>query len=106
LRDKLTDEELALLESGQKYYEITFKAFGGMIMPLIVQFEFADGTAEIRRIPAEIWLLNQKEVTKIFKFSQVVKNIILDPYHETADVDMSNNFWSRKMEHVYFKVIK
>lgn len=106
LRDKLTDEELAFLESGQKYYEITFKAVGGMIMPLIVQFEFEDGTNEIQRIPAEIWMLDQKEVTKIFKFSKEVKNIILDPYHETADVDMSNNFWSRKMEHVYFKVIK
>src|SRR5690606_37866668 len=58
-RAKLTDEDLALLESGQKYYEITFNALGGMIMPLIVQFEFEDGSKEVQRIPAEIWKLNQ-----------------------------------------------
>ena len=42
-----------------------FQALVGMIMPIIVQFEFEDGSKEIQRIPAEIWMLNQKEVTKI-----------------------------------------
>lgn len=76
-RAKLTDEDLALLESGQKYYEITFNALGGMIMPLIVQFEFEDGSKEVQRIPAEIWKLNQKEVTKIFKFKKEIKSVTL-----------------------------
>lgn len=105
-RAKLTDEDLALLESGQKYYEITFNALGGMIMPLIVQFEFEDGSKEVQRIPAEIWKLNQKEVTKIFKFKKEIKSVTLDPFHETADINTKNNYWSGKTEHIYFKVTK
>jgi hypothetical protein len=75
-------------------------------MPLIVQFEFEDGTKEIQCIPAEIWLLNQKEVTKIFTFSKEVKNITLDPYLETADINAKNNYWQEITEKVYFKVLK
>ncbi len=106
LQEKLSDEELALLQSQQKYYEITFTSPGGMPMPLIVQFEFIDGSKDIRRIPAEIWMRNQKEVTKIFIYSTEVKNIVLDPYAETADVNTQNNYWPRKTEHVYFRVQK
>lgn len=106
LRRKLTDDELALLENGQKYYEITFKALGGMIMPIIIQFEFEDGSKEIQRIPVEIWLLNQKEVSKIFKFKKEVKNITLDPFLETADINTKNNYWPEVTERVYFKITK
>ena len=106
LRSKLTSEELALLESGLKYYQITFEAVGGMPMPLIVQFEFEDGSKDIQRIPAEIWMLNQKEVTKIFTYKKEIKSITLDPYAETADVNTKNNLWQQKAEHVYFKVEK
>lgn len=106
LRPNFSKNELALLESGQKYYEITFKALGGMIMPLIIQFEFKDGSKEIRRIPAEIWLLNQKEVSKVFNFTKEVKSITLDPFLETADINTKNNFWPEINEHIYFKVQK
>lgn len=106
LRAKLTPKELELLEKGQKYYEITFTALGGMLMPLIVEFEFEDGSKETQRIPVEIWTKNHKEVTKIFIFTKEVKNITLDPYLETADVNAKNNCWPRKTERVYFKVEK
>ncbi len=106
LRAKLTNEELALLEIDHRFYELTFSAVGGMLMPLIVQFEFEDGFKEIKRIPVEIWTKNHNEVTKVFKFSKEVKSITLDPYRETADVDMKNNYWPRKTERIYFKVQK
>ena len=106
LRLNLTGEELALLELDQRFYEITFSALGGMLMPLIVQFEFQDGSKEIHRIPVEIWTKNHKEVSKVFKLGKEVKCITLDPYMETADVDMKNNYWPRKTERVYFRVQK
>jgi hypothetical protein len=106
LRANLTAEDLALLELNQKYYEITFSALGAMLMPLIVEFEFQDGSREIHRIPVEIWTKNHKEVSKVFKFGKEVKCITLDPYLETADVDMKNNYWPRKTERIYFKVQK
>ncbi|MDB4583689.1 M1 family metallopeptidase [Draconibacterium sp.] len=106
IRTKLTQQELALLEKGQKFYEITFSALGGMLMPLIVQFEFEDGTKDTQRIPVEIWTRNHKHVTKVFKHTKEVKNIALDPHLETADVNTKNNHWPRKTERIYFKVKK
>ena len=50
--EKLSEEELALLNSGKNFYEITFRNHGGLVMPLIIQFEYEDGEKEIRKIPA------------------------------------------------------
>jgi hypothetical protein len=60
-------------------------------MPVILEFEYTDGTTFIERIPAEIWKLDAKTITKVFPSEKEVKKITLDPYKETADVDTSNN---------------
>ncbi|SFF59327.1 M1 family metallopeptidase [Sunxiuqinia elliptica] len=106
LNERLTAEERELLNQEQKFYEITFSALGGMLMPLIIQFEYEDGSTEIQRIPVEIWTKNHQEVTKIFTCTKKIKSVTLDPYLETADVDTNNNYWPRKIEHIYFKVEK
>ena len=62
-------------------------------MPLIVEFKFADGSSDIQRIRAEIWAKDSKEVTKVFRVKNAAVAINLDPYQETADVDMDNNTW-------------
>jgi hypothetical protein len=89
----LTDEEKQSLKSDYYYYEVKFSNIGGLVMPIILEFEFEDGSKELIRIPAEIWLRNDKEVTKVFPYKKKVKNIILDPNLETADVDTGNNHW-------------
>ena len=90
--NSLDDEEKALLKKGYNFYEIKFENIGGLVMPLIVEFEYVDGTKEVRRIPAEIWkMLPHKEVTKVFVTEKEVKQITLDPYLETADTDIGNN---------------
>ena len=60
-------------------------------MPIILKLEYEDGTSDVKRIPAEIWKLNQESVTKSFATNKKVINIILDPFLETADVDTENN---------------
>ena len=75
-----------------------------MIMPLVVEFEFEDGTTDEVRIPAEIWLKNQQEVTKVFIYDKEVRTVTLDPHQETADVDPSNNRWPRGTERVFFNI--
>lgn len=90
---KLSDEERAVLESGDQYYELTFSNHGGLVMPIILRFDYVDGSSEKVNIPAEIWRRNDKRVTKVFKLPQEVKAIYLDPDQETADVDMDNNAW-------------
>jgi hypothetical protein len=97
-RSSLTPEEKALLEGGLQFYEVSFRNVGGLVMPLILEFEFADGTKELRRIPAEVWKLNELDVSKVFWFRKQVKSIRLDPYLETADVDLSNNAYPPQLQ--------
>ncbi len=75
-------------------------------MPLIVQFNFADGTSEVERIPAEIWKLNESEVSKVFAKKKEVTSIVLDPFLETADIDESNNIWPRTLVPGRFELFK
>lgn len=92
--NSLDEEEKALLERGYNFYEIKFENVGGLVMPLIIEFEYIDGSKEVRRIPAEIWkMLPHKEVTKVFVTEKEVRQITLDPYLETADTDTSNNYF-------------
>ena len=96
--NRLSEENRALLQSGKQYYEITFRNLGGLVMPLIVEFEYEDGEREVRRIPAEIWKMSEPTVTKVFVTDRPAVRITLDPYMETADVDMGNNVWPPRPE--------
>jgi hypothetical protein len=75
-------------------------------MPLIIQFNYTDGTSEVDRIPAEIWRLNETEVSKVFAKKKEVKSIVLDPFRETADIDESNNYWPRTFTPSRFELFK
>ena len=103
---QLSDDEKALLASGKNYYEITFRNEGGLVMPLILQFEYEDGTQEIRRIPAEIWKMSEPTVTKVFMTEQPAAQITLDPMLETADVDMDDNYWPPRPQPTRFELFK
>jgi hypothetical protein len=104
--DGLSEEDKALLSSGKNFYEITFRNLGGLVMPLIVEFEYIDGEKEIRRIPAEIWLMSEPTVTKVFATDKPAVRIVLDPMLETADCDLSNNSWPYRPAPTRFEVFK
>jgi hypothetical protein len=79
---------------GDKYfYEVAFSNKGGLVMPIIVEWTFKDGTKETDRIPAQVWRLNEQKVSKVFMKDKEVASIKLDPLRETADIDESNNTW-------------
>lgn len=103
---KLSTEEKALLTAGKNYYEISFKNVGGMPMPIIVQFEFTDGTTEVQKIPAEIWRMGQTSVSKVFVMEKEVKEIMLDPFLETADTDTGNNYFPPRQAQSKFELFK
>ena len=94
---KLTDKEKELLSKNMLYYQVTIENKGGLIMPLIFDLEFTDGTIRRIHIPAEIWKRSEKEVTKVFACEREVKSILLDPQLETADVDITNNSWPQRI---------
>ena len=89
----LGQDELDILNSTDQFYEISFSNRGGLVMPLLVQFTYVDGEQELVHIPAEIWRKDHDSVTKLFRTDKEVASVFLDPYQETADVDMSNNGW-------------
>ncbi|MBD0367742.1 MAG: hypothetical protein ICV53_16775 [Flavisolibacter sp.] len=79
--------------ANKHFYELTFSNKGGLVMPIIIQWTYKDGTKEIDRIPAQIWRLNESKVTKAFMKDKEVASIQIDPYKETADIDETNNTW-------------
>ena len=97
-KSTLSAEDQKLLASGMNYYAIKIKNKGGLVMPVIIQAEFEDGTTEDFRYPAEIWRLNDVEITKTIPTAKKVKKFKLDPYFETADIDTSNNMFPREPE--------
>ena len=101
----LSDKERTLLDADLHLYELSFKNIGGLVMPLILEWEFADGTKEIDHIPAEIWK-SSDEVTKVFVKKKEVVSVVLDPFLETADCDLNNNSWPPRMVPTRFDVFK
>lgn len=74
-------------------YEVSFANKGGLVMPLIVEFTFEDGTKEVERIPAQIWRKNENAVSKLFVTTKKAVSIRQDPMRETADINEANNVW-------------
>jgi hypothetical protein len=77
-------------------YELVFENAGGLIMPIVLKATFADGTDSILRLPAEVWLKNEQECSKVFYFNQAVQSFEIDPFLELADTQPGNNSWPAK----------
>jgi hypothetical protein len=88
-------EEKAKLKDPKYFYQVTFDKPGGLVMPIIVELTFEDGTTEIQKFPAQIWRMNDKEVSRTFATQKAITKIVLDPKLETADVDTANNSWPK-----------
>jgi hypothetical protein len=100
-----TSEKVAI--AGSKYfYELTFSNKGGLVMPIIIEWTFKDGTKEITRIDAQVWRKNENKVTKSFMKSKEVASIRLDPMRETADINEGNNTWNVTAEPSKFQLFK
>lgn len=100
------DEELQKKYAGKHLYECTFSNKGGLVMPIIVEFTYADGTKEVDRIPAQIWRKNENKVTKVYIKDKEVTSIKLDPMKETADINENNNTWGTIAEPSKFQLYK
>jgi hypothetical protein len=86
------------------FYEVAISNKGGLVMPVIIEWTFADGTEETDRIPAQIWRYNEQHITKAFLKDKVVVKMQLDPKKETADIDESNNTWTKFGEPSKFSI--
>ena len=102
----LNEKERQLVNGGYNFYVVDLKNIGGLVMPLIFRVEYVDGTNEEIRVPVEIWRYNNFNVSKLIVTKKEVKSIVLDPNLETADADLSNNFFPRRAIPTRFQIFK
>ena len=68
-------------------------------MPILLELTYEDGSKEERYIPAEIWRRNHKNVQKLIVTDKdkPLVSVSVDPRWETADVDIENNNYPRRI---------
>lgn len=87
------DNENAGRWADKHMYELTFSNRGGMVMPVIVEWTFKDGSKQVDRMPVTVWRSNEHQFSKVFVKDKEVASIRLDPMRETADINESNGMW-------------
>ncbi|WP_276367884.1 M1 family metallopeptidase [Chryseolinea sp. H1M3-3] len=95
-KSRVDDNAIREKLNGKNIYQIKFKNVGGLVTPLVIEWTYKDGSKEIERIPAEVWRINENDITKVFIKEKEVVNIVLDPNFELADVEMRNNVFPKK----------
>ncbi|MFB1003418.1 MAG: M1 family metallopeptidase [Bacteroidia bacterium] len=99
VKAKVTDTRKDKLNENAYFYQVDLEMIGGLVMPVIFQLGYADGTTEEIRLPAEIWKMQNEKleetVSKVLISDKPVVKIVLDPNLETADTDTSNNKWEK-----------
>ncbi len=100
------DESTKGKVEGKYFYEVAFSNKGGLVMPIIVEWTFTDGSKQVDRIPVQIWRHNEKSVSKVFMKEKEVASVKLDPLRETADINESNNTWGTMPQPSKFAVFK
>ncbi len=91
-------QKSALNEVPKYLYQVEFEKPGGLVMPIIVELTYADGTTKRETFPAQIWNKNENQVFRVFSSNQEIKSIVIDPDLETADVDTTNNSWPQQTQ--------
>ncbi|MCA9298937.1 MAG: hypothetical protein KDA28_07715, partial [Phycisphaerales bacterium] len=104
--EDLDDEEKSLLGLELNFYKVDLRNHGGLVMPVILEIAYEDGTIEERRFPAEVWRQNSEETATLIITPRTISTITLDPHEETADVDTHNNVFPRQQTRTRFEMFK
>ncbi len=105
---ELIEEEIdpKLLQTKHNFYAIQLRNVGGLITPVILKFEYTDGSAEELKLPAEVWRFNTEKTSKLLFTKKELKSITFDPRQELVDTDVENNFWPRRPVKSKFQLFK
>ena len=104
--DTFTTSQKQEIAGNKNMYELTFSNKGGLVMPIIIEWTFKDGTKETDRISVQVWRKNENRVVKTFVKDKEVASIKLDPMRETADINEKNNVWNIDAEPSKFQLFK
>ena len=73
------------------YYHFDFRNAGGIVMPIWLKLDFADGSSDRLTIPASVWRRNNAAVRWQYRSDKPLTGASIDPEGRTADLDASNN---------------
>ncbi len=104
--NRLDDKAVISKMENKNFYEITLSNNGGLVMPVIIEWTYKDGSKEIERLPAEIWRINETKVTKVFAKDKEVVNVVIDPLKETSDISADNNVFPKVAQPDKFDELK
>ena len=105
-QSRVDDKALISKMENKNFYEVTLANKGELVMPVVIEWTYKDGTTETERIPAEIWRNNEKRVTKVFMKEKEVTKIVLDPKQETSDISEEDNVFPKKVTTNKFDELK
>ncbi|MCA9182287.1 MAG: hypothetical protein KDA51_12565, partial [Planctomycetales bacterium] len=97
-KDKLQDK--------RNFYTVTLRNVGGLVMPIILRYEFEDGSQQVVRLPAEAWVKDNRTTRTSLISAQRLVQVELDPQLETADTNRDNNFFPPRLEPSHFELFK
>ena len=103
---RLEGGEKNLLDTPKNFYIIGFENIGGLVMPLILEAEFVDGTKHTFRFPAEVWNKNNERIKKLVITDKEIVRLQLDPRLETADINVDNNSFPPRITKSRFELFK
>ncbi len=104
--DSFSNAEKTRIAGTKNLYELTFSNKGGLVMPIIIEWTYKDGTKDTTRIDAQVWRKNENKVVKTFMKDKEVASVRLDPMRETADINEQNNKWNVAAEPSKFQLFK
>ena len=105
-RSRVDEKSIINKLQNKNIYEVKLSNKGGLVMPIIIEWVYKDGSKEVEKIPAEIWRSNESTITKVFVKEKEVVSIVLDPLQETTDVNAADNVFPRKNEPTKFDQFK
>ncbi|MCV6629574.1 MAG: M1 family metallopeptidase [Flavobacteriaceae bacterium] len=106
MMDNFTPEERENMKTPKFFYEVEYEKPGGIPMPLIVEYTYADGSKKSMTYPPQIWRKNDQSVKVVVASEKEITGIAVDPKLETADIDTTNNSWPKKEEKTDFDKFK
>ncbi len=94
-QNRVDDKAIITRMENKNFYELKLTNKGGLVMPVVIEWSYTDGSKEIERIPAEIWRMNESTVTKVFMKDKEVTKVVIDPQAETSDINPEDNTFPR-----------
>lgn len=93
---RIDDGAVRAAFADKNFYEITIKNKGGLVMPLVIEWTYKDGSKELQHVPAEVWRTNENEFHKIFLKDKEVVNVVIDPNQDTGETNLEDNVFPKK----------